>query len=379
MSTEELIRDGGGSPPADVGIAPTPAETEAANRLATRVLMIAGGEAEATAPHVDRDRSGLVVAGAAAPKTVKALRKAYPDLVLLIEPTSLEVWATPEHPFALEVDGLFPQELDEALESQITNGATVAVTPTAVFQAGDADSMKAAVQRVNKVERDDLLFLLPIHYRWLDKSNIKQLIAIIKRSRHPVAIALVDSSANPLERPGAIPGYRRLFEAATWAMPWRADLGAFDALAHGARAAAMGQLPSLRRLALPGKGGFSSDKSDMTPHVLLRKLLRYRRSSKMQQEWYASAEPDTCPCASCDGRAIDRFNGSDEHRLEAHLHNLHETTTMRRQIDGFSTEQIASWWRQRLRDVEFEAQALKGRIGVDVKLTGDVKEWLKEG
>ena len=51
---------------------------------------------------------------------------------------------------------------------------------------------------------------------------------------------------------------------------------------------------------------------------------------------------------------------------------------MRREIDGFTTEQIAAWWKRRLLDVEYERQALKGRIGVDVKTTPDVEEWLRE-
>jgi hypothetical protein len=37
---------------------------------------------------------------------------------------------------------------------------------------------------------------------------------------------------------------------------------------------------------------------------------------------------------------------------------------MRREIDSFTTEQIAKWWRQCLLGVEYECQALTGRIGV---------------
>jgi hypothetical protein len=160
-----------------------------------------------------------------------------------------------------------------------------------------------------------------------------------------------------------------------------------DAVAHrpgrvrrarpGARAAAIGQLPSLRRLAFPDTKGFSSDKTDLSPHVLLSHLLRYARSSRMQQDWFASARPDTCPCPHCDGCGIDRFTSSDEQRLEAHLHNLHQTTALRREIDGLTTGQITAWWRQRLRDAEYQHQALTGRIGVEVKPTPDVAEWAR--
>lgn len=98
----------------------------------------------------------------------------------------------------------------------------------------------------------------------------------------------------------------------------------------------------------------------------------------MQQDWYASATPDLCPCPHCDGRGIDRFDGSDDQRLEAHLHNLHHVLELRRQIPGATTEQISRWWKQRLLDVEYECQALTGRIGVDVQPTPEISDWLTD-
>lgn len=376
MRAEEISRVGaqlsGG-----LAVAPHAAETEAARQLDARVLALATSEAVATAPHIDPAVSGLIVTGNEALSTLQMLRRAYPGLTMLVEPTSTAVWATKDAPFALDTSGFFAEELGDVLDGQRDFGATVAVTPTAVFRAGDSEAIKVALKRANGLDRDDVVFLLPIHHRWLDKSNIKQLIAIVTRSHHPVAIALVDSSSNPLRHKGAISSYRRLFEAAPWAMPWRADLAAFDALAHGARAAAIGQIPSLRRLALPDRGGFSSDKRDKSPHVLLANLLRYRRSSKMQEEWYASAPAEICMCKHCGGLEIARFNGSNEQRLQAHLHNLHQTTKMRREIEGYTTDQIAAWWKHRLVNVEYECQSLRGRIGVDVKATPDVEEWLR--
>lgn len=379
MSTQGIVHDQRSAPNRTVD-APRPQETEAAKRLNTRVLTLASTEAEQTAPHIDPDVGGLVVPGAKALRTVRRLRERHSGLLLLIEPTSTSSWATPDAPFVLQddTDGLFDITLDQALDAQLDAGADIAVTPTGVFDAGDSSAMKAALKQANELDRRDVLFLFPVHYRWLTEENIKQLIAIISRSRHPIGLALADSNTNPLDHKGVIPNYRRLFEQTPWAMPWRTDLAAFDALSHGARAAAIGQLPSLRRVAFPDKGGFSSDKTDKTPAVLLPQLLRYCRSSKMQQEWFASASPDTCACYHCNGLAIDRFNGSDKHRLQAHLHNLLATTTMRHEIDGFTPPQIAAWWHGRLIDVAYQRQALTGRIGVEVGTTRDVESWLNE-
>ncbi len=352
----------------------TPADTQAAQLLATRVLVVASGEAADTAAHIDLDVSGLIVAGAAASGTVRSLRIAYDDLTMLIEPRSIEQWATVEAPFVLDADGLFPETLD----GQIENGASIAVTPTGVVNAGDIAALKEAVRRVNELDRDDIIFLVPLHYRWLDKNNIRQLIAVLKQSKHPVAIALADGSANPLSHRGTIPSFRRLFRELPWAMPWRIDLAAFDALAHGAHAAAVGQLPSLRRVAFPGKTPFASDKSDTTPTVLRAKLLRYSRCSWMQLAWYASGVSDPCSCPHCKGRDVYRFNGSNEDRLQAHLHNLYMITEMRRSISGFPAEDILRWWQRQLSDVDYARQTLKGLVGVDINETADVKEWRKE-
>ena len=60
MSTDEMSRVGGGLR-GGIGTVPRPADTEAARRLGTRVLVLASGEAEATAPHIDPTMSGLIV------------------------------------------------------------------------------------------------------------------------------------------------------------------------------------------------------------------------------------------------------------------------------------------------------------------------------
>jgi hypothetical protein len=73
MSTDEIL--GGGRSPGGVSTAPHPADTQAAKRLGTRVLVIASGEAEATAQHIDPVVSGLVIAGATAPSTLRTLRR----------------------------------------------------------------------------------------------------------------------------------------------------------------------------------------------------------------------------------------------------------------------------------------------------------------
>lgn len=380
MSTDEIIRSGA-QPPGGVGTVASPRTKEAARRLATRVLVLASSEAEATAPFVDEHTGGLIVTGAEAMTTVGRLRPHYPRLTLLIEPDSVKEFATAERPFVFDQDpqALVPQELDEVLDGQIAAGASVAVFPAGVIDAGDSAAAKAVVRAANEVDRGDAILPLFLNYRWAIEPAVTQLVAIAKRSRHPVAVALVDSNSDPLNHAGAPAGYRRIFAEVSQAMPWRADLGGFDALAHGAFAAAIGQLPSLRRVAVPGSTPHASRPGENYPHILVPQLVRYSRSNHMQQAWFASAEPYTCLCQHCRGRAIDRFNGSPEERLEGHLHNLDRLSDWRSQIDGFSTEQINAWWKARLSDAEYEHEALKGYTGVTVDMLDVVKTWISLG
>jgi len=380
MSTDDHIRDGG-RPPGGVSVVLAPATGETLRRLATRVLVLASSEAEATAPFIDQRTSGLIITGADAVATVRKLHAQHPGLTLLVEPESVKTFATAERPFILEQDlnAMFAPDLADVLDAQTTSGAAAAVLPAGVVDADDSAALKAIIRAANAVERDDLILPLFIHFRWAIEPNVTQLIAIAKRSRHPVAIALVDSTSDPLSHSGAPAGYRRIFTEVPQAMPWRADLGAFDALAHGAFAAAVGQLPSLRRVALPGATSRSSKPSEHTPHIFIPALARYSRSAHMQEAWFASAEPYTCLCQHCRGRAIDRFNSSAEQRLEGHLHNLDRITDWRDQIDGFSVDQIRAWWRTRLTDAEYEHEALVGRTGVSVDIPPVVKTWISLG
>ncbi|WP_286689386.1 MULTISPECIES: hypothetical protein [unclassified Aeromicrobium] len=345
-------------------------------RLSRRVLVVASTEATQTAAHVDTAGGGLVVAGTEATRTVRQIKAAYPNLTLLVDPTSHTGHVASEaEPFMLGEEGLFEFTLADHLAGQISAGADIAVTPTGFMEPGDPKALKAALEIVNAVDRDDVLFLLPAHPRWCAEPNVQQLIAVARRSRHPVALAL-GHKTDPLTTKGVPAGFRRFFAEVGWAMPWRTDLAAFDALAHGAKAAAVGQLPSLRRINLPGEKGFAGRPGEKFPSVLMNDLLRYSRVSHMRENWFASVSPYACDCSVCVGRAVDRFSGSPEHRLEAHLHNLAMINAMRQDIDGLTQAQIAQWWRRRLLDSEEAHIKLGAYTSTTVGMPAVVKEWI---
>jgi len=354
--------------------APTP--QNARRRLRDKVLTVTGGDAAHVAPLVDTATGGLVLTGAHANHAVRELRKMHPNLLLLAEPDAATRYvATASNPFLLNQDGLFSETLTGVLEGQRLSGADLTVTPTGFIEAGDYAALKAAVEAANNVDRDDLVALLPVSYHWMADPHVRQLIAVATRSRHMVAIALGDSGGDPLSHRGVAAGYHRFFSEVPLAMAWRTDIAGFAAMAAGAASAAIGELPSLRRLAPPRHQSMSSDKRDQTPHVLIAELLRYSRTSVMQINWFASVNPYPCDCSFCIGRAVDRFSGSAEDRLAAHLHNTAVVTELATGITSLAAVARAGWWEAKVRGATYAHDRLASYTSVSVDMPANLKAW----
>lgn len=356
----------------------SPLSTAAATALQGRVLMLVSSNAFDAMKHIDTKYSGIVITGAKALDTVRVLKRHHPQMVVAVEPTSITKYiATASHPFDVaEGDGmLIPLTLGEVLAAQARAGATVTVTPTGYIAPGESQALKAAIELGNKETRDDMVLLLPVHHLWLSKNWLTQLIAVARLSIHPVALIVVDSYQDPLSNDGAVEGYRTFFRQVPGAIAWRTDLAGFDALAHGAIAASIGFLPSIRRGFEPNKGSNSSDPNNKSPHLLIPKMLRYTRSSVMREQWFASSEPIYCSCIICSNRALDSYTTSDEDRLQAHLHNLVALMQMRRDLGVLTGESIYEWWRELVIQALVEHETLSAKISVKIGVPEALKSW----
>lgn len=345
--------------------------------LGGRVFTMAGGETMQTAPHVNMEHGGMVLSGPTALQTAWRLRARHQDLVFLIEPTSVLAPATAERPLIIDepVDALIAPTVEETLQAQRDAGAAVAVIPAGFVDVADPGALKAVLAAADNIDRDDVILPLAVHQKWSTPDHISQLIAVAARSRHPVALALGAKTGDPLNLKGAPESYRRFFGEVKGAVPWRADFAGIDAFASGARAAVIGQIPSLRRLPVPGSRPYSSRPGDRTPHVLMPELMRFARSSEMHLKWFASATPWPCPCRHCEGRAVDSFTGSDEDRLRAHLHNLAALDEIAGIVTSMGTSQVARWWNQRLAEAEAEHVRLAQHTGVMISMPPTLARW----
>lgn len=341
-----------------------------------RVFTMAGSETMATAPHVNLEHSGMVLSGPTALVMAPHLHARHPGMVFMIEPMSGKTMASKERPLILEMqDSLFPPTVEEMLQGQRLAGAAAGVIPAGFVDVGDSDALKAVLGAAQRIERDDLILPIFAHQKWMAPEHIGQLIAVAKRSEHRVALALGAKQGDPLAMKGGVEGYRRFFGEVEGAIPWRTDLAGFDAYAHGARCAVIGQIPSLRRMDVPGTRPFSSNPADKSPHLLSPNLLRFTRSSEMHVKWFASSEPWTCSGPGGAVRAVDSFTGSDEDRLDAHLVNLAAIDAMAAEVTSMTGVQAASWWRRRLDDAAGEYERLKNHTGVMVSMPATLARW----
>jgi hypothetical protein len=328
-------------------------------------------------PVLDAETSILVLAGETEPREIGRLRGAYQEMSIAIEPYAHRTYtATEENPFLLPADnGFFPVSLADALDGQRQAGSAFAMTPTGYIDAEDADSLMAAVETVNREEREDVVLFLPCHWSWARDAASKQLAAWAKKCRHPVAVSLCDRQ-NPVANPRVVDGIRRIVQTAPNVILWRTDVAGIDAIARGALSAAIGTLPSSRHNQKPGDRGFASDPANRHPHVFVSRLLSFIRGNILQEKWFASVEAWKCSCSICDGGSIDRFRSNDQDRLTAHRHNVVELQDLFKQVRD-AVDPIAQWT-----EVLREAQAGRAELEAYTKVKASVdpilESWLKD-
>lgn len=351
------------------GQAPT---GSARDLLDGRVLFVAGDdESRRHATLVDHATEGLVLTSKNQGKDGRGMKHSASDVVTVLEPkAAMSNFATPERPFILPGgESLFETSVHDVLDGQRTNGATIAMTPTGYVRAGEPDTLRAVATAGNAFTRDDTIhhvFLAPWYFH---PDHLRQTIAILRRSELPLAIT-VASKTNPMTSKGVVEGLRQAFMTLDWAMLWRGDLAAFDALAHGARSAAIGTRPSTRHGVPAGDRGQSSP-DDTTPSVLVIDLGRYIRAGKLR-DWYAGAAP-VCRCQVCRGRALDRFEDTPGDHTDAMRHNLLVARTLRAELFAAPVMRVA--WYELIDDALLGHDALRAMTSVKVQTPSELKKW----
>jgi hypothetical protein len=259
-------------------------------------------------PHVDLERGGFILAGATTSRRMRLLNDTGYTGLVLVDPAKYEKHtATVDAPFWLPEGQLTPTSLEDLLDQQLTAGATAGLTPTKFITAGDTDSLKSAARQVKQLRRDDMVFVAPLDISLLDRRHIRQTTAILADLGCPVALVL-GKQLDPLKQAAKrIIVNLRTLAATVDLMPMRTDFNAFDLVAHGAFAGAIGTGGRVRHTVDPTEKPFAIV-ADQSPSVLLPELMCWWKGSKIAELFGArpSLAP-RCPCDVCCGRQLNRF------------------------------------------------------------------------
>lgn len=341
--------------------------------LGGRLLVVTGDtDARQHVPLIDRDAEGLVLTSHNRVKDARAIRQYAPDVVTVIEPQyAMTAFATPERPLVLpDDDGLMTFDVDAILDAQRDAGAHIAMTPTGYVRAGEPDTLRAVVAASHKISRDDTLHRVFLAPQYLHPDNLRQTRAILRKCHLPIALT-VASKTDPMLNPGVVDGLRDLFSTLEWAMLWRGDLAAFDALAHGAPSASIGTLTSTRH-GVPADQRGQRSPEDRTPSVLVVELARYIRSGKLRN-WYAATTAPSCPCQVCQGRTLDRFEDEPADRAIATEHNLLAMRALRERL--FAAADMRTAWHEYVEDAITAHAEVAALTSVKTRVPGVLNQW----
>ncbi|QQQ74217.1 hypothetical protein IOD16_23740 [Saccharothrix sp. 6-C] len=297
-------------------------------------------------PHVNLERSGFVIAGATASRRMKLLAEDGFDGLVLVDPAAYEKHvATVGAPFWSPEDQLLPTSLEDLLDQQLMAGAPAALTPTKFITAGDTDSLKAAARQVKLLRRNDMIFVAPLDISFLDRKFIRQTTAILADADCPVALVL-GKQFDPLAQAATriIPNLRTL-AATIELMPMRTDFNAFDLVAHGAFAGAIGTGGSVRHAVEPPQKPMAFNQ-DPSPSVLVPELMCWWKGNKLAELFGAKEHlAPRCPCEVCATRKLTRFlKRTDKNEAMAHAVAVWSTYAAD-MLDAPTLRQRAQYWR----------------------------------
>lgn len=309
---------------------------------------------------------GVVLTGKNSESVAMQLRRSGTALTVLVEAVpSSAAFASVENPFVLpEADSMFPMTLETYVAERLAAGDPYVLSPTGYVAANDPASLKAVVLRANKVSTDRMLLVLPIDGAWLKESHRRQLIAVIRRSEHPVALVL-GATQNPLDvgrSSGLVEVLRELPDVSLL----RADhLSGVEAAARSNGMVAVGLIPSRRRITPPQKQGNSYFRHDRRPQLYGPGVHRILAAAT-RDEWYANTPAPTCSVC-CGGRSFDGFDDSAGDKLLGARHNatclLGLMTSMRGSL-AQRVERLANLYETSVGGHEAQSKAMRRQLRV---------------
>lgn len=299
---------------------------DAASLLSGRVLIHARAtDVEPLLGLVNGTRSGLVLTGTVGARVAARRRKDLEvECPIIFDPAVYEKWrATPQIPFRGSDVALAGRALDNFMREICKAGADAVLTPTGYVDAGDIASL-AAVLDAAPALNPQAIISLPLDIIWLTYDWIDILIEMTSSTPSPKAIMLSELPRKPSAMKEILANLRLLAREVPQIGLFHTGLTAFDMMAQGALAGAIGSSSALRSLYPPNARGFENkprgEEFTDSPQVLVSELVTYLPGNELADRFGNSSSP-ICHCRHCDGRSLSRFIGKSEW-LDARCHNF---------------------------------------------------------
>ncbi len=293
--TPPLIRRQEVRPPA---IAQTTKFRWTADFTDTLLVQCAAAEGwEASSLVAERPNAGLVLSGAQAPCTARALQEHGFDKPLLCDAER----------YRGKNRAVADEEFNARWISKQRELGIPVLTDSGYVGEDDVPGLESILCQSAQLG-DDVIACLPLHASWLTNSaSLERLQAVVREAGVAVALVL-EHQKDPLGVQQALRGLLRFLGTATKpVLLLRSDVSALGALCFGALAAAVGTT-SARRHLYPCTSGGAAWPPQVS--VLVAHCLSYVGANKLAAA--VQATPDQadrweCTCRTCSGRMVDYF------------------------------------------------------------------------
>jgi hypothetical protein len=309
----------------------------------------------------DRAGSGVVLSGSRSLRAAARLKKAAPNLPLLLDRRRYAGKNRASGTAAFD-----PRWLDEQRSLAVPR----VLTDSGYIGSGDVGGLQAVLGRT-VAAGSDVTAVLPIHPDWL-RRDLSTFITEISTHAMPIAMVL-EHRNDPLGILGTVRGLVTLLREVPSVGLLCSDVSALGALAFGASWAAVGVRTSLRHLYPADAGGFGPNTG--TPSALVDPALALIKVDKIAAGWAATPDDPAwvCNCKICRGRTLDWLlyataQEANEHTFELLLDRRDRLTSL---PPGSLREQS---WRAQCASAAFQYESL-ALVGVAWDVPRFLRHW----
>lgn len=349
------------------------------DQLRDAVFVYAGGELAADDLAWVATRADGLVMRANNARLVRRLRREHGyNGAVLLDPACYAVKPEDRRAFA---DRLVSHE-DYWLDQQREHHVAAYLSPSRYVRAGNVKQLRRVLDAgrefcaaAKQGASPAVAFtVVAADRRWLS-DLAPTFVAVLGRAETPIALILADRQ-DPLGTRASVEGLVRVLASHPQVALLRTDVAAFGALAHGAVAAAIGSIPTLRHLVPPSSPGYAPIR-DNTARVLVGPLLQYIAGSTLAEYKQDGGLLD-CDCEACRGASLRRFEDEDL-TIEAQRHNV---VTWRRVADVLRAQALqrrSATWAAMCRSALVMSERLEEQTGYPVDQPMSLRAWADVG